>query len=84
MQNAEGMTPGERIAMIRGMVDGLDEKLKSNPQDIEGWLRLIRARTVLGDSEKASAALATARATFATNAADIKLIEDLAQELKLK
>jgi cytochrome c-type biogenesis protein CcmH len=84
MQNAEAMKPEERIAMIRGMVDGLDEKLKANPQDIEGWLRLIRARTVLGDADKANAALATARATFATNAADMKLVEDLAQELKLK
>jgi cytochrome c-type biogenesis protein CcmH len=84
MQNAEGMKPEERTAMIRGMVDGLDEKLKANPQDIEGWLRLIRARTVLGDADKATVALATARATFATNAADKKLIEDLAQELKLK
>lgn len=84
MQNAEGMKPEERTAMIRGMVDGLDEKLKANPQDIEGWLRLIRARTVLGDADKATVALATARANFATNAADKKLIEDLAQELKLK
>jgi cytochrome c-type biogenesis protein CcmH len=84
MQNAEGMKPEERTAMIRGMVDGLDEKLKANPQDIEGWLRLIRARTVLDDADKATVALATARATFATNAADKKLIEDLAQELKLK
>ena len=84
MQNAEGMKPEERVAMIRGMVDGLDEKLKSNAQDIEGWLRLIRARTVLGDADKATAALATARATFATNAVDMKRIEDLAQELKLK
>jgi cytochrome c-type biogenesis protein CcmH len=84
MQNAEGMKPEERVAMIRGMVDGLDEKLKANPQDIEGWLRLIRARTVLGDTDRAVEALATARATFATKAADMKLIEDLAQELKLK
>lgn len=84
MQNAEGMTPEERVAMIRGMVDGLDEKLKINPQDVEGWLRLIRSRSVLGDADKATAALATARATFATNAADMKLIDDLAQELKLK
>jgi cytochrome c-type biogenesis protein CcmH len=84
MQNAEAMKPEDRVAMIRSMVDGLDEKLKTNPQDIEGWLRLIRARTVLGDADKASAALATARATFATNTADTKLIENLAQELKLK
>ena len=84
VQNAEAMKPEERIAMIRGMVDGLDEKLKINPQDVEGWLRLIRSRSVLGDADKTTAALATARATFATNAVDMKRIEELAQELKMK
>ncbi len=84
IKNAESMKPEDRVAMIRSMVDGLDEKLKANPQDLEGWLRLIRAHTVLGDSDKATAALATARATFATKAADMKLIDDLALELKLK
>ena len=40
MQGAAGMTPEERMAMIRTMVDGLDEKLKVNPgRCIEGWLR---------------------------------------------
>ncbi len=84
MQGAEGMKPEELTAMIRSMVDGLEGKLKTNPQDVQGWLRLIRARTVLGENEKAVAALTTARATFATNAGDMKLINDLAQELKLK
>jgi cytochrome c-type biogenesis protein CcmH len=84
IQGGQAMKPEERTAMIRSMVDGLEGKLKNNPQDIEGWLRLIRARTVLGDGEKAAAAVATARATFATNAADMKLINDLAAELKLK
>jgi cytochrome c-type biogenesis protein CcmH len=84
MQDADNMKPEQRTAMIRSMVDGLEDKLKANPQDVQGWLRLIRARTVLGDAEKATSALATARATFATNASDMKLINDLAQELKLK
>jgi cytochrome c-type biogenesis protein CcmH len=84
IQGGQAMKPEERTAMIRSMVDGLDAKLKTNPQDIEGWLRLIRARTVLGESDKAAAAVETARATFATNAADMKLINDLALELKLK
>ncbi len=84
MQGAENMKPEDRIAMIRGMVDGLDQKLKDNPQDIEGWLRLIRARTVLNDGDKAASALATARATFAAKPEDIKALDDLAKELKLK
>jgi cytochrome c-type biogenesis protein CcmH len=78
------MTPENRMAMIRSMVDGLDEKLKTNPDDVEGWLRLIRARTVLKEDNEAAAALATARATFATNPANVKVLNDLAIELKLK
>jgi cytochrome c-type biogenesis protein CcmH len=84
INGAANMAPADRLAMIRGMVDGLDEKLKANPNDIEGWLRVIRARTVLNDVDKAVVALATARTTFATNADNKKLIEDLAKELNLK
>jgi cytochrome c-type biogenesis protein CcmH len=84
MQTAQGMTPENQMAMIRNMVDGLDEKLKTNPDDIEGWLRLVRARTVLKEGSKAAEALATARATFATNPANVKALDDLANELKLK
>jgi cytochrome c-type biogenesis protein CcmH len=84
VQNGEAMKPEERTAMIRSMVDGLDEKLKANPEDIEGWLRLIQARTVLGEVDKAKSALAIARATFATNSVNMKLLDDLATELKLK
>jgi cytochrome c-type biogenesis protein CcmH len=84
MQQGAAMTPEDREAMIRSMVDGLEEKLKANPQDIEGWLRLIRARAVLNDTEKMQAALATARATFATVGSNKKLLDDLATELKLK
>jgi hypothetical protein len=37
------MEPGDRTAMIEGMVSGLAERLKTQPDDIEGWLRLIRS-----------------------------------------
>jgi cytochrome c-type biogenesis protein CcmH len=84
MQGAAGMAPEERTAMIRGMVDGLDEKLKTNPDDAEGWLRLIRARTVLKEIDKAAVALATARTTFATKPDQMKALDDLAKELNLK
>jgi cytochrome c-type biogenesis protein CcmH len=84
MQGAEGMTADERTTMIRAMVDGLDGKLKTNPDDIQGWLRLIRARTVLNESDKAVAALTTARTTFATKPDQMKALDDLAKELNLK
>jgi len=47
------------------MVAQLASRLDANPNDLEGWLRLIRAYSVLGDREKAEAALTRARTVFA-------------------
>lgn len=62
MQAARNMTAEDRQAMIRNMVDGLAERLKDNPDDTAGWLRLGRARTVLGDKAAAKDAYAKAAA----------------------
>lgn len=58
MQAAGEMSPEERMAFIQSMVDRLAEKLEENPNDRQGWERLIRAYEVLGDTEKANAAKA--------------------------
>ena len=47
------------------MVAQLASRLDANPNDLEGWLRLIRAYSVLGEREKAEAALTKARTVFA-------------------
>lgn len=57
MDAAQQMSEEERAAMVRGMVDRLAERLKQNPEDAEGWLRLARAREVLGEQEAAREAL---------------------------
>ncbi|MBW6421277.1 c-type cytochrome biogenesis protein CcmI [Rhizobium sp. XQZ8] len=54
---AQGMSQGDRQAMIRGMVDSLATKLKEDPNNLEGWLRLVRSYAVLGDKQKATDAL---------------------------
>ncbi|MSO91838.1 MAG: c-type cytochrome biogenesis protein CcmI [Rhodospirillales bacterium] len=54
------MPEAERAAMIRGMVERLAQRLKDNPDDREGWLRLARAYDVLGEREKAKEARARA------------------------
>ena len=54
---AQNMSAKDRSEMIRGMVDGLAERLKSAPDDLEGWKRLARARKVLGDKKLESTAL---------------------------
>ncbi len=61
MAAASGMDASDREAMIRGMVERLASRLKQNGGDVEGWLRLVRAYLVMGDREKAKAALADAR-----------------------
>lgn len=58
---AEDMSEEDRAAFIRSMVDGLATRLDEDPSDLEGWLRLIRAYTVLGDAEAASKAEERAR-----------------------
>lgn len=47
------MTPAEQEEMIRGMVQNLADRLKDNPDDVDGWMRLARSYDVLGETEKA-------------------------------
>ena len=54
---AQQMAPSDRQQMIRGMVEGLAQRLEGNPGDVEGWLRLARARRVLGEEAAATDAL---------------------------
>jgi cytochrome c-type biogenesis protein CcmH len=49
----------------QAMVAQLASRLDANPNDLEGWLRLIRAYSVLGETSKAAAALSRARTVFA-------------------
>jgi cytochrome c-type biogenesis protein CcmH len=59
---AQKMSSGDRQAMIRGMVDGLAEKVKQNPGDVAGWLRLARSYGVLKEPGKLRDAYAKAAA----------------------
>jgi cytochrome c-type biogenesis protein CcmH len=55
----------QQLAMIQGMVASLASKLEANPDDAEGWVKLVRAYAVLGDTAKRDAAYASARARYA-------------------
>ena len=57
---AADMSADDRNAMILSMVARLRDRLKTTPEDTEGWLRLVRAYDVLGDVDAAFAALARA------------------------
>ena len=57
---------GGQMDMIRGMVEGLARRLKANPDDPDGWVRLVRAYAVLGEAGQRDATLNTARARYAS------------------
>jgi cytochrome c-type biogenesis protein CcmH len=54
MAAAKNMSSAERDQMIRGMVEKLAARLASAPDNLNGWLQLGRAYTVLGDADKAT------------------------------
>lgn len=66
-QPAPEAPPPEMQAAIRGMVDGLAARLAENPDDPEGWVRLVRAYAVLGETDKLNSALTTARARYGSD-----------------
>jgi len=69
---------------IAAMVAGLDARLKQDPNDAQGWQRLIRAYAVLGESDKAKDAYARARAALAGNAQALATIDAEAKAQGIK
>lgn len=70
------MAEGDRNAMVRGMVDRLATRLKQNGDDVDGWLRLVRAYLVMGDRDKAVGASADARQAVAGNAERLRQLNE--------
>lgn len=81
MAQAQSMAPGDRQAMIEGMVAGLAERLKANPRDRAGWERLLRARMVLGQSQQAAADYRAARAALSASPGEQQALRDTAVQL---
>ena len=83
VQAAGQMSAADRQAMIDGMVDGLAKKLKANPDNPEGWVKLLRSRMVLGQPEQAGNELKAARKALNGNPAGLQLIDAVAKEIKV-
>ncbi len=81
---SEGAPLHQSNAAIRGMVDGLANRLESSPRDVEGWTSLMRSRVVLGEKEVAGAAFRKALDVFKDDAAASGKIMAAAAELGLK
>jgi len=56
------LPPAEQAAMVRAMVEGLARRLETEPDNLEGWLRLGRSYQVLEEFEKSRDAYARAAA----------------------
>jgi cytochrome c-type biogenesis protein CcmH len=77
------MPAQDRQAMIRSMVDRLATRLQSNGDDVEGWLKLIRAYSVLAEPAKAKEAVANARKALAGKDKEAARVDALAKELNI-
>jgi cytochrome c-type biogenesis protein CcmH len=79
-----GMSDEQRLDMIRGMVARLADRLRSDAGDVEGWLRLVRAYTVLGDRDKARNAVTDAKRALGDRPDAVKRVDDLVKSLGLE
>lgn len=66
---------------IGAMVAGLAARLKTNPNDLDGWERLVRSYVVLGQKDRALAALADAKSAMKDQRGALKSLDAEARSL---
>jgi len=64
-------------------VESLAARLQDDPNNLEGWLRLVRSYSVLGDKEKAEEALKSGLKTFPAEGSEGQQLIALAREVGL-
>jgi cytochrome c-type biogenesis protein CcmH len=70
-----GLPPAAQGEAIRSMVEGLAARLDKQGGTAEEWARLVRSYAVLGEKDKALAALARARAALPDEASRSALLQ---------
>jgi len=80
LEGASGAAPPD-IAL---MVQRLSDRLRAHPDDPAGWMRLLKAYSVMGETAKANAALADARKALAGDASNLAALEAQARALQLE
>jgi cytochrome c-type biogenesis protein CcmH len=83
MAAASALPAAQQQGMIDGMVSGLAAKLAANPDNVDGWIKLIRSRVVLKDAARAKDDLAMARKEFKDSPDKLGAINATAKELGL-
>ena len=81
---AQNMNPADRQAMIAQMVQRLAARLDQDGSDLAGWLKLVKAYSVLERKDDAEKALARAKTKFTGNTQALQQLNQLAAELGLK
>ncbi len=81
MAAAQGMSSGDRQQMIMGMVATLDARLKNEPDNFEGWMRLVRSYAMLEMKDKSADALARALKQFPADTDKGRQLSELASSL---
>jgi cytochrome c-type biogenesis protein CcmH/NrfG len=84
LAKSDAAPPHANDAAIRAMVDGLAGRLESSPRDVEGWIRLMRSRVVLGEKEVAATTFHKALDVFKDDSTASGEITAVATELGLK
>ena len=75
------MTADERQEMISNMVESLANRLASEGGTSDEWARLIKALSVLGDSDRAKKIWAEALNIYNNSPADLRVINNIAKEI---
>ena len=81
MEAARAIPPSQQDEMVKGMVDRLASRLRQNPRDADGWIRLMRSRMVLNDPDAAREALRSGLAAFQDDPATQQRLRAAAGEL---
>lgn len=78
---ARALPPSQQDQMAQDMVNRLAERLRQNPRDPDGWIRLMRSRMVLNDRNGAREALQSGLAAFQGDAATQQRLRTAGTEL---
>jgi cytochrome c-type biogenesis protein CcmH len=73
---APATAPADQDQMIRGMVDRLAARLRQDGSDVNGWIMLVRSYLVLGERERAEAAVTAARGALEAKPDDRRRLDD--------
>ncbi|UYV38777.1 c-type cytochrome biogenesis protein CcmI [Rhodobacteraceae bacterium D3-12] len=73
--NAANLSAAQRMEMVRGMVQGLSERLASQGGSAEDWGKLIAALSVIGEQKRAADIWGEAQKVFAEKADQLAIVQ---------